>query len=139
MRHSLSHLNLELYNSAPFYKSSITNNINSSATIYLKDPLNLSPYLTHTDYTFFLQINKEMMKSVGVRNNSILLVDPNITPVNGKMIIANYKREIMVRRFYRDRETIHLLSENKPSIIISDDKEKTISILGVVTSIIHQL
>ena len=139
MRHSLSHLNSELSNSAPFYKNNITNNINSSATIYLKDPLNLSPYLTHTDYTFFLQVNKEMMKGVGVRNNSILLVDPNITPVNGKMIIANYKREIIVRRFYRDRETIHLLSENKPSIIINDNKEKTTLILGVVTSIIHQL
>ena len=107
MRNSITPLNLSQPFSIPFYSSNISAGYPSVADEYMEDPLDLNQYLIpKLAYTFLYRMGEEMMRNVGIYHNSILLVDRSILPASGKIVVAEYEGNIIVRRFYKNREDI---------------------------------
>ena len=88
--------------------------------------------------TFFLKVTSEAMVDAGIFHGDVLIVDRSLKPSNGKIVVAVFNGEMLVRRFEKAFNKIRLIPDSRTSSVIEVDANCTdFDVWGVVTYVIH--
>ncbi|HMU43273.1 MAG TPA: transcriptional repressor LexA [Ignavibacteriaceae bacterium] len=90
--------------------------------------------------SFLLRVKGDSLKDAYIFSGDIVIVNPNLEPKNGQIVVAVLDDAAVVKRFYKKRNEIELVSENpnyKPIVI--DKKYPSFKIVGIVIGIYRSL
>ena len=88
--------------------------------------------------TFFLKVTGDAMVDAGIFHGDVLIVDRSLKALNGKIVVALWNGEMLVRRFEKAFNKIRLIPESRRSSVIEVDAGcSDFDIWGVVTYVIH--
>jgi len=90
--------------------------------------------------SFLLRVKGESLKDAYIFSGDIVIINPNLEPKNGQIVVAVLDDAAVVKRFYKKRTQIELLSENpefKPIII--EKKYPNFKIVGIVVGIYRSM
>lgn len=89
--------------------------------------------------TFFFKVNNEAMAGFEIHIGDILIVDRSLTAKNGYLVIAVVDGELLVRKYFRINNQMHLeyaYKSDRPKVI---EAHTQIEIWGVVVHVIRTL
>lgn len=90
--------------------------------------------------SFLLRVKGDSLKDAYIFSGDIVIVNPNLEPKNGQIVVAILNDAAVVKRFYKKRGEIELISENaeyKPIVI--DKKYPSFKIVGIVVGIYRSM
>ncbi len=90
--------------------------------------------------SFLLRVKGNSLKDAYIFSGDIVIVNPNIDPKNGQIVVAVLEDAAVVKRFYKKKNEVELHSENpefKP-IIIKRDYQK-FKVIGVVVGMYRSM
>lgn len=110
----------------------------AAADDYMERGIDLNEQLIkNKPATFFFRMTGDAMTGAGIYNGDVLVVDRSIKNVNGKVVVAVWNGEMMVRRLEKTINKIRLLPESPRLSPIEVDAQSAFSVWGVVTYNIH--
>ena len=125
----------------PFHLQKVGAGFPSPATDYVEDDIDLNAHLIkNIPSTFLIRVQGKSMSCIGIQDGDLLVVDKSLSPKNFSTVIANVNEELVVKSFIKEKEQSFLTSGSKKiedKINLIENPE--ISILGVVTYVIHAL
>ena len=125
----------------PFHVSKVGAGFPSPATDYVEDDIDLNAHLIkNIPSTFLIRVQGKSMKSIGIHDGDILVVDKSLSPKNFSTVIVNVNEELVVKNFIKEKNQSFLTSGSKKfkdKINLIENPE--IFIWGVVTYVIHAL
>lgn len=89
--------------------------------------------------TFFFRMNGDAMIEAGIFDRDILIVDRSVKAVNGKVIIAVFNGELIVRRLEKNINKIKLVPDNRRMQAVEVQDDPDFNVWGVVTYSIHAM
>lgn len=90
--------------------------------------------------SFLLKVKGDSLKDAYIFTGDIIIVNPNIEPVNSKFVTAVLDDSAVVKRFYKKLNKIELHSENPEyEPIIIDENYPNFKIVGVVVGIYRSM
>ncbi len=89
--------------------------------------------------TFFFRMNGDAMIEAGIFDRDILVVDRSVKAVNGKVIIAVFNGELIVRRLEKNINKIKLVPDNRRMQAVEVQNDPDFNVWGVVTYSIHAM
>lgn len=111
----------------------------SPAADHLQKPLDLEELIVHhPTATFYVRAEGNAMKSSGIHDGDILVVDRSLNPHDGAIVVAAIDEEPVIRRLIKRGSRLLLVSDDlqlEPFIIHSDTNWM---VWGVVTHVIHK-
>lgn len=90
--------------------------------------------------SFLLRVKGDSLKDAYIFSGDIVIVNPNLEPKNGQIVAAILDDAAVVKRFYKKKNEIELISENpeyKPIII--DKKYASFKIVGLVIGVYRSM
>ena len=90
--------------------------------------------------SFLLRVKGDSLKDAYIFSGDIVIVNPNLEPKNGQIVVAILNDAAVVKRFYKKRSDIELVSENtehKPSVI--DTKYPSFKLVEIVVGIYRSM
>ena len=90
--------------------------------------------------SFLLRIKGDSLKDAYIFSGDIVIVNPNLEPKNGQIVVAILDDAAVVKRFFKKRSEIELVSENpefKPIVI--DKKYPSFKIVGIVVGVYRSM
>jgi repressor LexA len=90
--------------------------------------------------SFLLRVKGDSLKDAYIFGGDIVIVNPNLEPKNGHIVVAILDDAAVVKRYYKKRSEIELVSENaeyKPIVI--DKKYPSFKIVGIVVGIYRSM
>ena len=63
--------------------------------------------------SFLLRVKGDSLKDAYIFSGDVVIVNPNLEPVNGKIVVAILDDAAVVKRFFKKANSIELHSENK--------------------------
>lgn len=90
--------------------------------------------------SFLLRVKGDSLKDAYIFSGDIVIVNPNLEPKNGQIVVAILDDAAVVKRYYKKRNEIELISENpeyKPIVI--DKKYASFKIVGIVVGIYRSM
>ena len=90
--------------------------------------------------TFFLRVTGDAMINAGIFHGDVLIVDRSLRPSNGKVVVAVWNGEMLVRRLEKASNKMRLVPEsNGQAVIEVDPNSPDFGFWGVVTYVIHSV
>src|SRR3954467_9497696 len=87
---------------------------NAAADDYMERGIDLNEHLIkNKPATYFFRMHSDAMIDAGIHPGDILVVDRSLTAVSGKIIVAAFDGELIVRRFQQIMDSTSLIAENK--------------------------
>lgn len=124
----------------PLFGSKVAAGIPSPADDHIETYLNLTDYLVkNTETTFLVRVSGYSMKDAGINEDDMLVVDRNLAPSHGKIVIAALDGQLTVKRIHKINQSLFLMPANDEFSPIEIKEENNIYIWGVVTNVIRQL
>lgn len=124
----------------PLFAGGVSAGFPSPADDYIDGKLYLNEFMIkHPAATFFVRVAGDSMLGAGIHHNDILVVDRSLEPASGKVVIAVFNGEFMVKRLFRQNGKVRLLAENPAYPPIELTEEMECEIWGVVAFVIHSL
>ena len=123
----------------PLVSASVEAGFPSPADDHLERGIDLNEELiSHPAASFLLRVNGESMRDANIHTGDVLIVDKSLVPVDRKIVVAMIDGNFTVKRFRKRGDRVFLEAENPEfnPIEVTDGQELTI--VGVVTYIIHQ-
>lgn len=106
----------------------------SPADDHIESTLDLNKALIkHPSATFFVKVDGESMKDIGINTGDILVVDRAIDPYNGAVAVCFLDGEFTLKKLEIDNDTIYLIPANENYKIITVSKEDDFTVWGIVT------
>jgi repressor LexA len=90
--------------------------------------------------SFLLRVKGDSLKDAYIFSGDIVIVNPNLEPKNGQIVVAILDDAAVVKRFYRKKNEIELVSENqeyRPLVI--EKKYPSFRIVGIVIGIYRSM
>lgn len=90
--------------------------------------------------SFLLRVKGDSLKDAYIFSGDIVIVNPNLEPKNGQIVVAILDDAAVVKRFYKKKNEIELVSENpeyKPIVI--DKKYALFNIVGLVIGVYRSM
>ena len=90
--------------------------------------------------SFLLRVKGDSLKDAYIFSGDIVIVNPNLEPKNGQIVAAVLDDAAVVKRFYKKKNEIELVSENsefKPIVI--DKKYPSFKLVGIVVGIYRSM
>lgn len=90
--------------------------------------------------SFLLRVKGDSLKDAYIFNGDIVIVNPNLEPKNGQIAVAVLDDAAVVKRFYKKKNEIELISENpefKPIVI--DKKYPSFKLVGIVVGVYRSM
>lgn len=90
--------------------------------------------------SFLLRVKGDSLKDAYIFSGDIVIVNPNLEPKNGQIVVAILDDAAVVKRYNKKRNEIELVSENpdyKPIVI--DKKYASFKIVGIVVGIYRSM
>ncbi len=113
----------------------------SPADDYVEARISLDEHLVrHREATFFLRVEGDSMRELGIFDGDLLVVDRALVPVDGSVVIAVVDEAFTVKQLYRTPGGGAVLKAANPAyadIAISADSE--LVVWGVVRWAIHRV
>ncbi len=121
----------------PLYVSTVSAGIPTLADDYIDQTMDLNKDLVkHPQSTFLVIASGESMINAGIQSGDMLVVDKQITPTHGSIVIAAVDGELTVKRLSLQENKMQLLPENEAFKPILITPEQHVVIWGVVTFVI---
>lgn len=109
----------------------------SPAADFIQEDIDLTSLLMpHPSSTYVFRVQGDSMIEAFIPNNSLLVVDRSIKPVNNRIVVAAVNGEFTIKRFIKNSSGIRLMPANpkyKPMPITED---MDFIVWGTVTRII---
>ena len=125
----------------PFHVQKVGAGFPSPATDYVEDDVDLNTHLIkNMPSTFLIRVQGKSMKSIGIHDGDLLVVDRSLNPKKFSTVVANVNEELVVKSFVKEKNQSFLTSGSKQlkdKINLFENPE--IFIWGVVTYVIHAL
>lgn len=120
--------------------SSNATGFGAAADDYMERGIDLNEQLIYNKpATFFFRMNSDAMTGAGIYAGDILIVDRSINAVSGKIIVAAFNDDLVVRRLIKTLNGITLSAENNNYANIELGEFSDFKAWGVVTCVIHVL
>lgn len=81
-------------------------------TLDTEDYINIDKGLFKTNGGFALRVKGNGMIDAGIFEGDIALINPHIKPEDGEIVFVLISDEAMIKRFYKEKSRIRLVSEN---------------------------
>ena len=112
---------------------SITAGFPSPAEEELQDTMSLDEYLINNPTsTYLLKVEGDSMIDAGIHPGDLVLVDKNVTPKSGDIVIAQVDNEWTLKYFEKKGRAVYLRAANKKYPLIKPREELIIG--GVVVA-----
>ena len=124
--------------SLPIFES-VSAGFPSPAEDYLDKKLDLVEYcIKNPAATFFIRVEGDSMKGVGIFDGDIIIVDKSLPAKPLDIIVAVINGEFLVKRLRKQGKQVFLCAENLdyPPLLIEDEND--FHVWGIVTMVIHQ-
>lgn len=124
----------------PLFARPVPAGFPSPADDYFEERIDLNAYLVHhKEATFFLRVEGNSMRELGILDGDLLVVDRSLEAVDGVVVIAVIDGDFTVKQLHRTSDSVILKSANSayPDILIRPEQD--LVIWGVVRWAIHQL
>ncbi|MFP4040432.1 MAG: translesion error-prone DNA polymerase V autoproteolytic subunit [Desulfosudaceae bacterium] len=95
--------------------------------------------IRHPQATFFMRATGDALREAGVRAGDILVVDRSLRVVEGCLVVAAARGELVVRRVRRRQGRLCLVSAEERLAPLDCDSETAVIIWGVVTHALRDL
>jgi len=90
--------------------------------------------------SFLLRVKGDSLKDAYIFSGDIVIVNPNLEPKNGQIVVAILNDAAVVKRFYKKRSEIELASENPEyKTIVIDKKYPSFKVVGIVVGIYRSM
>ncbi len=90
--------------------------------------------------SFLLRVKGDSLKDAYIFSGDIVIVNPNLEAKNGQIVVAILDDASVVKRFYKKRNEIELVSENPEyKTLIIDKKYSSFKIVGIVVGIYRSM
>ncbi len=90
--------------------------------------------------SFLLRVKGDSLKDAYIFSGDIVIVNPNIEPKNGQFVVAILDDAAVVKKFFKKRNEIELVSENpeyKPIVIPKN--HQTFKLVGIVVGVYRSM
>lgn len=90
--------------------------------------------------SFLLRVKGDSLKDAYIFGGDIVIINPNLEPKNGQIVAAILDDAAVVKRFYKKKNEIELVSENpdyKPIVI--DKKYPSFKLVGIVIGVYRSM
>ena len=112
---------------------SVTAGFPSPAEEELLDTMSLDEYLINNpNSTYLLKVEGDSMLDAGIQPGDLVLVDKNVTPKSGDIVIAQIDNEWTLKYFEKKGRAVYLRAANKKYPLIKPREELIIG--GVVVA-----
>lgn len=91
--------------------------------------------IKHPENTFFVQASGDSMAPV-IQNNDFLIIDKEVSPKSGQIILAQVDNEFTVKRYFKEGKTVKLKAENPQYSTIEINENQKFIFCGLVISVI---
>lgn len=88
--------------------------------------------------TFYVRAEGDAMKTYGIHNGDILVVDRSLTPRDESVIVVSLDEEVIIRRLSIKGNRVFLVSGDVRYAPISIGRETNWMVWGVATHLIHR-
>ncbi|GAB4298039.1 MAG: transcriptional repressor LexA [Ignavibacteriaceae bacterium] len=90
--------------------------------------------------SFLLRVKGDSLKDAYIFSGDIVIVNPNLEPKNGQIVVAILDDAAVVKRFYKKKNEIELVSENPDyKTIVIDKKYQSFKIVGIVVGVYRSM
>jgi len=90
--------------------------------------------------SFLLRVKGDSLKDAYIFSGDIVIVNPNLEPKNGQIVAAILDDAAVVKRFYKKKNEIELVSENPDyEPIVIDKKYGSFNIVGIVVGVYRSM
>ncbi len=104
------------------------------------DTVELPTIINLPNESFLLKVKGDSLKDAFIFDNDIVIVNPNIIPSNGQIVVAILEDAAVVKRYFKFDDKIELHSENIEYAPIIIEKYKiSFKIIGVVIGIYRSM
>jgi len=79
----------------------------------IEDYLNVDKGIFKTEGGFALRVTGDSMVDAGIFDSDIALINPRVTPEDGDIVIVILGDETVIKRYYKEKNRIRLVSDNK--------------------------
>lgn len=109
----------------------------SPAEEELADTMTMDEYLIkNREATFMLKVSGDSMEEAGIIEGDMVLVERNVTPKEGDIVIAEVDHAWTMKYFKKDKEGVYLLPANKKYQIIRPQGE--LNVAAVVRAVVRK-
>lgn len=123
----------------PLHSDRVSAGFPSPAAPYVDDYIDLNEYLiSNPAASILVTVKGESMIKVGIHEGDLLIVDRSLTALNRDIVLAEVDNEFTVKRLIITTSGAELHPENDDYPIIKPKSGSTISIVGVVMSVIKR-
>jgi len=125
--------------SVPLFSSTVRAGAPTAADDSIDEYVNLNSHLIHNPKSTFLVIaSGDSMINAGINHGDMLVVDKSIHAASNNIVIAAVDGDLTVKRLIMQEKCIQLKAENDAYAPINISDSDSLTILGVVTHVIHQ-
>jgi repressor LexA len=90
--------------------------------------------------SFLLRVKGDSLKDAYIFSGDIVIVNPNLEPKNGQIVVAILDDAAVVKRFYKKKNEIELISENPDyEPIMINRKYPLFKIVGIVIGVYRSM
>lgn len=90
--------------------------------------------------SFLLRVKGDSLKDAYIFSGDIVIVNPNLEPKNGQIVVAILDDAAVVKRFYKRKNEIELISENPDyDPIIIEKKYPSFKLVGIVVGVYRSM
>jgi len=90
--------------------------------------------------SFLLRVKGDSLKDAYIFSGDIVIVNPNLEPKNGQIVAAVLDDAAVVKRFYKKKNEIELISENPDyQPIIIEKKYSSFKLVGIVVGVYRSM
>jgi repressor LexA len=90
--------------------------------------------------SFLLRVKGDSLKDAYIFNGDIVIVNPNLEPKNGQIVAAILDDAAVVKRFYKKKNEIVLVSENPDYKPINIEKKySSFKLVGIVVGVYRSM
>lgn len=124
----------------PLYSHAVSAGVPTCADDHIEETLDLNQHLVrHPSSTFCLKVQGDSMIKASIHEGDILIVDRSLEARSGKIVIAAVDGSLTVKRLLKTGSKTYLMPENDNYTPIELTQDQNIMILGVVTSVVHEV
>ncbi len=110
----------------------------AAADDYMERGIDLNEQLIRNKpATYFFRMKSDAMKGAGIERGDVLVVDRSLSHGSGKIIVASFEGELIVRRLHQSPNCTSLVAENETCASITINSNNSFTVWGVVTYVIH--
>ena len=125
--------------SVPLFSCTVRAGVPTAADDYIDRYVNLNSHLIHNPKTTFLVIaSGDSMINACIHDGDMFVVDKSIRAVANNIVVASVEGDLTVKRLLIQPNGIQLKAENDDYASIEIRESDDLTILGVVTHVIHQ-